>query len=55
MFPFLDRQIPAILVDPIRRDLHVGDTDMSLLHGFAFVILYSTMGLPIGRLIDRRT
>jgi MFS family permease len=53
MFSFLDRQILAILVDPIRRDLHVSDTGMSLLYGFAFVILYSTLGLPIGRLIDR--
>ncbi len=53
MFSFLDRQILAILVDPIRRDLHVSDTEMSLLYGFAFVILYSTLGLPIGRLIDR--
>jgi MFS family permease len=53
MFSFLDRQILAILVDPIRRDLHVTDTEMSLLYGFAFVVLYSTLGLPIGRLIDR--
>src|SRR6202051_3563137 len=30
MFSFLDRQILAILVDPIRRDLHVSDTGMSL-------------------------
>lgn len=53
-FSFLDRQVLAILVDPIRRDLHVSDTGMSLLYGFAFVVLYSTLGLPIGRLIDRR-
>src|SRR6202051_3324117 len=52
MFSFLDRQVLAILVDPIRRDLHVSDTGMSLLYGFAFVILYSTLGLPIGRLIN---
>lgn len=53
MFSFLDRQVLAILVDPIKRDLHASDTGMSLLYGFAFVILYSTLGLPIGRLIDR--
>ncbi|MDR3511945.1 MAG: MFS transporter [Caulobacteraceae bacterium] len=52
-FSFLDRQVLAILVDPIRHDLQVSDTRMSLLYGFAFVILYSTLGLPIGRLIDR--
>lgn len=53
LISFSDRQVLAMLVDPIRRDLHVSDTAMSLLYGFAFVILYSTAGLPIGRLIDR--
>ena len=27
----LDRQILALLVEPIERDLHIGDTEMSLL------------------------
>jgi MFS family permease len=48
----LDRQILALLVAPIRRDLHISDTDISLLYGFAFVLLYCTLGLPLGRLVD---
>jgi MFS family permease len=53
MFGFLDRQILAILVGPIKHDLGVTDSGMSLLYGFAFVFLYSTLGLPIGRWVDR--
>jgi MFS family permease len=53
MFGFLDRQILAMMVGPIKHDLGVSDAGMSLLYGFAFVLLYSTLGLPIGRLVDR--
>ena len=51
---FIDRQIMALLVEPIKRDLGLNDTQFSLLHGFAFAIFYTFMGLPLGRLADRR-
>jgi MFS family permease len=51
---FIDRQIMALLVEPIKRDLGLNDTQFSLLHGFAFAIFYTFMGLPIGRLADHR-
>lgn len=51
-FSFIDRTILALLVEPIKRDLHVTDTQVSLLHGFAFAIFYTLMGLPIGRWAD---
>ncbi|MDA5192577.1 spinster family MFS transporter [Govanella unica] len=54
-FSFIDRQILSLLVEPIRRDLGITDTGVSLLHGLAFVIFYTTMGYPIGRLADRAT
>jgi MFS family permease len=50
---FIDRTIIALLVQPIQRDLGIGDTQLSLLHGFAFAIFYTTLGLPIARLSDR--
>lgn len=50
---FLDRQLLAILVGPIKHDLGISDSGMSLLYGFAFVLLYSTLGLVIGRWVDR--
>ena len=50
---FMDRQILAILVEPIKRDLDLSDTQIGFLYGFAFAALYTTAGLPIARLADR--
>jgi MFS family permease len=50
---FVDRQILGLLVQPIRADLGISDTQISLLQGFAFSILYSILGLPLGRYADR--
>lgn len=50
---FVDRQIIALMVEPIRRDLAISDTQMSLLMGLSFALFYSFLGLPIGRLADR--
>ncbi|MDX5366093.1 MAG: MFS transporter [Alphaproteobacteria bacterium] len=52
-FSFIDRQILSLLVGPIKRDLGISDTEMSLLQGFAFAVFYCIAGLPIGRLVDR--
>jgi MFS family permease len=50
---FLDRQILALLVGPIKASLHITDTQMSYLGGTAFGVFYAIMGLPISRLVDR--
>jgi MFS family permease len=49
---FVDRQILSLLVGPIKHDLHISDTKMGLLLGFAFAIFYTFAGLPIGRIVD---
>jgi MFS family permease len=49
---FVDRQILSLLVEPIKRDLHVTDVQISVLQGLSFVIVYSFLGLPIGRWVD---
>jgi len=54
MFSFLDRQILNLLVDPIKGDLGISDFQMSLLQGLAFGIFYTLLGIPIGRLADRK-
>lgn len=56
-FSYLDRQALTLLVGPIRKSLAISDTQLSLLHGFAFAIFYTVLGLPLGRMIDqyRRT
>jgi MFS family permease len=53
VFSFLDRQILALLVEPIRRDLDISDTQVSLLGNLAFGIFYTVLGLPLGRAADR--
>jgi predicted MFS family arabinose efflux permease len=50
---FVDRMILALLVEPIKRDLTISDTQIGLLHGLAFAIFYTTLGVPIARLADR--
>jgi len=53
----LERQVVNLLVEPLKADLGISDTQISLLQGFAFAIFYAAMALPIGRIIDakRRT
>jgi MFS family permease len=51
-FAFLDRQILALLIEPVRADLDLTDTQISILIGFAFVIFHALFALPIGRWVD---
>ena len=52
IFSFIDRQIINLLVEPIREDLQLTDTQISLLQGIAFAMFYTLMGIPIARLAD---
>jgi MFS family permease len=52
MVATIDRSVLALLVGPIKHDLNVTDTQMSLLLGMAFVSIYAFLGLPIARLAD---
>ncbi len=51
---FIDRQILSLLVKPIKRDLHLSDTEVSLLMGLSFAIFYTLFGILIGRLADAK-
>lgn len=53
IFSFIDRMIIGLLVEPIKADLGLTDTEISLLQGLAFALFYTIAGIPIGRLIDR--
>jgi predicted MFS family arabinose efflux permease len=53
VFNFIDRQVLAILLQPIKQDLGVSDTAMGFLSGFAFALFYTAAGIPIARLADR--
>jgi MFS family permease len=50
---YTDRQVLSLLVDPIRGDLGITDTEISLLLGTAFAVIYGTAGIPLGYLADR--
>ncbi|SFQ74477.1 Sugar phosphate permease [Halopseudomonas formosensis] len=52
---FIDRQILNLLVGPIRADLGISDTQMSLLMGLSFAIFYTVAGIPLGRVADSRS
>jgi MFS family permease len=52
---FVDRQVLSLLVEPIRRDLGLTDTQVSLLMGLGFVVVSSTLALPLGRVADTRS
>lgn len=53
MLSYTDRFILSLLVDSIRADLHITDTQVSLLQGLAFAFSYAFAGLPFGRIADR--
>ncbi len=53
IFNFIDRQILAILLQPIKEDLKISDTALGFLTGFAFAVFYTFAGLPLARLADR--
>jgi predicted MFS family arabinose efflux permease len=50
---FVDRVVLGILVTPIKRELHLTDTELGLLGGTAFALFYTSLGVPIGWLADR--
>lgn len=53
LFSILDRQVIALLVEPIKADLGLTDTQLGLLQGLAFALFYSIAGIPIGWAVDR--
>ncbi len=54
-FNFIDRQIVGILAVPIKADLGLSDTQLSLMGGLAFALFYTFLGVPIAVLADRKS
>lgn len=50
---FVDRSILSILLEPIKQELLLNDTQLGLLGGLAFALFYTTLGIPIAALADR--
>ena len=54
-FSVMDRQVLSILLEDIRAEFALNDTQLGLLSGLAFALFYSTLGIPIARLADSRS
>ena len=50
---FIDRMIVGLLVDQIKADLAITDTQVSLIQGLSFALFFTLAAIPIGRMIDR--
>ena len=55
IFNFIDRQIIGILAVPIKAELQLSDTELSLMGGIAFALFYSGLAIPIAWLADRKS
>lgn len=53
MLNFLDRQVMAILAEPIKQDMGLTDQQLGLMTGLAFSLFYTTMAIPVAALADR--
>ena len=49
---FYDRQVAGAVVEPVRREFGLSDTQIGWLNT-AFTLLYGVVGLPLGRLADK--
>lgn len=52
---FIDRQILALLVGPIKQDLQISDLEFGLLTGLSFALFYTFFGIPFARMADNKS
>jgi MFS family permease len=48
-----DRTLLGVVTEPIRLELHLSDTEISLTNGFMFVLFNLVAGIFVARLVDR--
>ncbi|QJB69494.1 spinster family MFS transporter [Parasphingorhabdus halotolerans] len=53
MFNIADRLVMSILIEDIKAEFVLSDTQIGLLAGTAFTVFYLILGVPAGRLADR--
>jgi MFS family permease len=53
MFNFIDRQILFILAEAIKKDLGLSDTQIGVMGGAGFAVIYAVFGLPLARIADK--
>lgn len=55
IFAYMDKVALSILMQPIKLDLHLSDSQLGLLSGIAFALFYAVMGFPLAWLADNRS
>ena len=50
---YMDRQLIAVLAQPIKHELGLSDSEIGFISGLAFAIFYAGLGIPLARLADR--
>lgn len=50
---FMDRQVLAVLLEPIKQEFGFSDLQIGLISGLGFALTFGLLGLPLGRLADR--
>lgn len=55
MFNYFDRVLVSVLAQPLKIEFGLSDTELGLLTGPAFVVVYVTSSLAAGWLADRRS
>ncbi len=53
MLNFLDRQIIALLAEPIKREMRLTDQQIGLMTGLSFALVYTAIGIPLATVADR--
>jgi predicted MFS family arabinose efflux permease len=51
----VDRTLPAVLIQPIKRDLGLNDAEFGLINGLAFTLVYCLVALPLSDISDRKS
>jgi MFS family permease len=49
---FMDRQILAVLIEPIKQEFGISDLQVGLITGLGFSLPFALLGLPLGRMAD---
>ena len=55
IFSYIDRQVIAVVIEPIKHEFGLTDTSMGILTGLAFGVMYAGLGIPVGRFADKHT
>ena len=53
VFSYLDRYVLSLLLEPIKQDFQLSDSELGLVTGFAFALFYAVVGIPLARWADR--